>query len=98
MRFARLPRLLGKGPGPAGVVKLPIVDARSGQVLRVGDRIPHDDRIIVDVDVGLTTAKVWATAPGGRITCVRSPVKWFPRLTYGPAFPVGGLRVVMLPT
>lgn len=82
---------------------IPIVDARSGQVLKVGDRVPHENSIILDVRVGLTTAQVLIQGDvfgEGRngSTWLPAPVKWFPRLTYGPGFPVGGLRVVMLPT
>lgn len=83
---------------------IPIVDAHTGRILKIGDDVPGENANIIAVSEGIFTALItvkyrrpheWA----GRTQVVKSPIKWFPRLLYyGPTFPVSGLRAIILPT
>lgn len=77
---------------------VPMVDAHSGRVLAVGD-IVEGHRILA-IETGVFTANVAIQDVTGYhpTRWVEAPIKWFPRLTYGPNFPVGGLRAIVLPT
>lgn len=82
---------------------IPVVDARSGKLVSVGETVSYPDNPIsgwqlLSVEEGIFSADVVIMSCGGRVEVVPSPVKWFPRLTYGPQFPVGGLRAVVFPS
>lgn len=84
---------------------IPIVDSRSGRVVRVGQQVRNGP----DTDDWYTIARVlpgerWLSRTAvvvrhdGSTTVIPMPVKIFPRLTYGPAFPVGGWRCCIFPS
>lgn len=53
------------------------------------------------IDVGLFSAKArvrtWRDGKE-RVAVVSVPIRYFPKLIYGERFPVGGLRVAILPS
>lgn len=86
---------------------IPMVDARSGKVVQLGEKIVYDTRTgegsrVEAIDAGLFSAKArvrtWGSDGQERVAVVPVPIRYFPKLTYGPAFPVAGLRVAILPS
>ncbi len=89
---------------------IPIVDARSGKVVRVGetvmypksDDLPQEGFKLEALEVGLFSARarlrIWGLDGKERVAVVPAPIRYFPKLTYGPQFPVDGLRVAILPS
>ncbi len=80
----------------------PIVDARSGKVVKIGEPVvypgdPDAGYTIESVSIGVFSGKAAVRKTYGRIV-VGMPIRWFPKLTYGPHFPVDGLRAAILPT
>ena len=92
---------------------IPIVDARSGKVVRVGETIEYAPTRMLDgslqragfrlnsISLGLFSGKADVTTWEGDQEyrqVVALPIKWFPKLTYGPQFPVDAVRVAVLPS
>jgi hypothetical protein len=98
---------------------IPMVDARSGKVVKLGEKVtitssiynsmtgkstPTQEAFQVEaIDVGVFSAKArvrtWSYLDGKeRVAVVPVPIRYFPKLIYGPEFPVGGLRVAILPS
>ena len=70
---------------------LPIVDARNGKLVSVGETVRYHDgdwwRLLGVHNQGLFEATAWVETPHGR-QAVRLPIKyWARKLIYGPAYP-----------
>jgi hypothetical protein len=81
---------------------IPIVDAHSGKIVQVGEPVRGGERskggyIIDRVEVGLFSAKAYMRDGLGDAV-VKMPIKFLPKLIYGPRFPVGGLRAAIFPS
>jgi hypothetical protein len=92
---------------------IPIVDARSGKVVQVGESIEYAPMRTLDgsmqrsgfrlnsISLGVFSGKADVTTWDGDQEyrqVVAIPIKWFPKRTYGPRFPVDALRVALLPS
>jgi len=97
---------------------IPMVDARSGKVVQLGEKVmmatsiynpetgkstPVEEAFRVEaIDVGVFSAKArvrtWGLDGKERVAVVPVPIRYFPKLTYGPQFPVDGPRVAILPS
>lgn len=92
---------------------IPIVDARSGKVVQVGQLIEYPPTIMLNgkrqraacrldkFTSGVFGGKAVVTLWEGErqhTQVVQVPIRWFPKLTYGPNFPVDAVRVAILPS
>ena len=80
---------------------LPIVDARSGKLIQIGQVVqfgPNDWYRLMDLGTGVFTAVGRIETPRGTQDVVM-PIKYWPRkLTYGPRFVTDAWRVVLVPS
>lgn len=85
-------------------VALPIVDARTGRVVRPGEQVRAGDDPADWYVIEMVGSKSWRSVllamvfGDGRTATVEAPIKYFPKLTYGRDFPVGGFRIIMVPS
>jgi len=84
---------------------IPMVDARSGKVVQLGMKTAWSGQeafMVEAIAVGLFSAKArvrtWGLDGKERVAVVPVPIRYFPKFTYGPQFPVDGLRVAILPS
>ena len=81
---------------------IPIVDARTGKIIRIGEFVrggPEQDAgfVIECLHTGVLRAKAVTRTRLG-LGVVECPIRYFPRLTYGPEFPADGLRAAIFPS
>ena len=82
---------------------LPLVDARSGQVINGADLVKNspdkeDWYSVAWVRPGIFSATVALVRWDMELHKVECPIKYFPRLLYGPRFPVDAWRVAIIPS
>ena len=86
---------------------MPMVDARSGKVVQLGEKIVYDAKTgegsrVEAFHAGIFSAtarvRTWGLDGKERVAVVPVPIRYFPKLIYGPQFPVDGLRVAILPS
>lgn len=78
---------------------IPLVDARSGEVVHVGDFVDDGLEIVSVEQLGPLSVLLTTQRRGYFKQSTVVPIKYWPRLLYyGPEFPDVGWRVVVLPT